>query len=286
MSTNSSEPVDFPVIGFMNGSGKTATVKELAFHLGSRSSQVCVIDADFMSPSLTLELVGRSSINLLDLTRQFQGQAQFSGHTSTQYIDAEYCRLIPGLVSPRRWPDVSISAFQELSDSVSRDCSHVLYDLCTGLEPILMSRSTMEDVPRLRDPRQLAGWLIQSSGVAVVTTKPDDISLTRLVDGLTMRQKQLSEIQLHIVVTQVLNSREEKTCRKTLYKLLGIHDISFIQHDLELARESIVARRPASQIKPNSYLAQSYAELADKLVREKQNTLATTRMTSVLRRVS
>ena len=280
----------YAIIGFAGATGRTSTVKELGFQFSDQGNRACVMDADLVSPTLTRELRAFENVDLLDRLRTIHHA------TESNLLDipmtSSGLSIVPGLRQAHRWLDVLPTAFAVTLDQVQELYTRVMIDVCAGVEPMSSSNersvknSSTHSPHRLRDPKQLAHLVIERADCVVLTTRPDDISLTRLIDGFSRRQHLFVDKQLHIAVTQVLNSREEKECRTTIQRLLGINAISFIPNDPELYRQAIRAGVSVGEFKPRSSVASAYFELAESIQSNKESTLATTRMTSVLRRAS
>lgn len=282
------------VLGFTGASGRSTTVKELAYCYSVSGGVTWGIDADLVSPTLSHELLSHIDKDLVDYIRACSS-ADLVSPTIARFDKAEI-GVVSGLRKSHRWIDVTTEGFAALIRQAEQRCDHVVIDVCTGIESVNLQPSRSADVKniqlqsdtttRLRDARQLAHLALGYSDTILITTRPDDMSLSRLVDGVSRRQSLFADKRLHVVVTQVLNDREESEARRTIQRLLGCSSMTFIPHDPELARRAIREKVPICVLKPRSAVADAYRGLVEELQSNKESTLVTTRMTSVLRRAS
>lgn len=279
-------------IGFSGASGRTSVVRELAWYLQRHHASPVLVDADLDHPSLVHELGVLSSKGLLEVLRQIERERLTGEVLGNQTISTPSgIALIPGLIAAHRWSDIPIGELTHLLSSLQATHSHVLLDLAAGFESAGAQRHVLTGNShndsshiRLRDHRQLADIAIQNSQIAIVTSRADEISLARLVAGMRRHQAAFEKLSVRVVISHVISHKEEKECRKTVQKLLGFSQVHFIPHNVKLMRESGKRGIPCSDIDAGSDVAQAFAHLAEDLDVQKESTLATQRVTSVLRR--
>jgi MinD-like ATPase involved in chromosome partitioning or flagellar assembly len=128
-------PVKVVAIWSGNGSpGRTTVAVNLATELALMGKKVLLIDLDTLAPAIALNLgltdtpAGLSAV--LRLVEQGRlSKAEFERLTVRIELGNNELIFMPGLSSPKRWPEVTANRFEALLKQVSSYCDLVLVDL-------------------------------------------------------------------------------------------------------------------------------------------------------------
>lgn len=165
------------------GSGKSTVAVNLSFELASNGWRVCLIDADTYHPSIAALLgitqVAGGLAACLRLSKQNRFHSdEFERLVQQVDFPQSSLRVVTGLTSPSRWPEVEPAALQSLIDRLSEEFDYLIWDVASYCEVGLISADSG------RDRNQATQHLLASSDLVLALFLADPVGINRLLFDL------------------------------------------------------------------------------------------------------
>jgi len=165
------------------GSGKSSVAVNLSFELASKGWRVCLIDADTYHPSVAA-LLGITQVSgglaaCLRLSKQNRFHSEeFERLVQQVEFPHSSLRVVTGLTSPSRWPEVEPTALQSLTEHFSEKFDYLIWDVASYCEVGLISAESG------RDRNQATQHLLASADITLALFLADPVGINRLLFDL------------------------------------------------------------------------------------------------------
>lgn len=181
--------------------GRSALALEVSGELARKRQRTCTVDADTYAPALAMRLGVIDDISGLIVACRHADNGSLATRTllsATRLIDDRWY-LLTGIGRSERWPDLRPAALERLWATCRATFDTTIIDVGACIE----SSSTVS-LPGLTMERNAAARsaLMRADGVLVVT-RPDALSVTRLISGLPQIREIVGDVPIRVVLTQV-----------------------------------------------------------------------------------
>lgn len=248
------------VWGPPGSTGKTSIAFNLAYEFAELGKKVILIDLDTHNPSTTQLLglqeppPGLAAVARLIRQNRFDREQLDRLSISLKHKRGSF-RIIPGLTSSRRWPEVTEETTAKLIQIAKQEFDIVLLDVSSELEADLIS--TQHPVNR----NAAARTAINQSSKTIAVINENQNSITRYLNHFN----ELQELQKERIT--VLNKSQNKTHFKDALKQLTKDQVAISipedQPSFELAESSHL---PLALARRKSPARTAIASLSHKLL--------------------
>jgi len=181
--------------------GRSAVAVELSAELARRRQRTCTVDADTYAPALAMRLGVLDDVSGLIVACRHADNGSLSTRTllsSTRLLDDRWY-LLSGLGRSERWPDLRPAALERLWSTCRKTFDRTVIDVGSCLEagnPMSLPGFAVERNEASRSA------LKRADGILAVT-RPDALSMTRLLSALPQVRELTPGTPVSIVMTHV-----------------------------------------------------------------------------------
>ena len=211
------------------GAGKTNVALNVAFELASIGKKVLLVDADTHRPSVAalLGLVdsGPGLTAVLRLARSGRlDLAELERLSEQVNFGKQSIRVIPGINSVSRWPEVDPAALEELLRFAKDNFDFTIVDVAAELEPGLFTQTS--DIPR----NYASSGVISLADLVIGLFSADPVGVNRLLSDLREVNFEFMPIA-NRVRSSVLGRAPERQLRDTMFRVARLKLHSTIPDD-------------------------------------------------------
>lgn len=214
--------------------GKSTLAAAAASELAHSGKSVLLVDADTYSPSLALQLGLSEHPAGLAAACRLVSQQRFTAAELERLSALLPCgngtlRLLTGLSSAARWPEVSAEIFDELLMIAAENYDYLVLDVAAAHEQDLFSNSS----PVNRNC--VTRWALQYSDQIVAVCGADPVAISRFLDAFVSLGELNIRGEILCVVNRVRNSAlgpsAKQQISQTLNRLVNVQVSVFIPED-------------------------------------------------------
>lgn len=214
--------------------GKSTLAAAAASELAHSGKSVLLVDADTYSPSLALQLGLSEHPAGLAAACRLVSQQRFTAAELERLSVLLPCgngtlRLLTGLSSAARWPEVSAEIFDELLMIAAENYDYLVLDVAAAHEQDLFSNSS----PVNRNC--VTRWALQYSDQIVAICGADPVAISRFLDAFVSLGELNIRGEILCVVNRVRNSAlgpsAKQQISQTLNRLVNVQVSVFIPED-------------------------------------------------------
>lgn len=214
--------------------GRSSIAIGLASELARAQQRVLLIDADTMAPSLAVMLGLVDHPAGLASACRLASQGRFNSDELLRLsapidLGGYQLRLLTGVSSNARWPEVSVERLESLLAAIEDDFDFIIFDLHSNFEAGLRQQSTGYDRNALN--RWVLGGADQIIGICIA----DQVGISRYLSGFTnlVDLKPRGEIftLVNRLRSSVLGPNAKQQITETLDRLGGILADGFVPDD-------------------------------------------------------
>lgn len=214
--------------------GKSTLAAAAASELAHSGKSVLLVDADTYSPSLALQLGLSEHPAGLAAACRLVSQQRFTAAELERLSVLLPCgngtlRLLTGLSSAARWPEVSAEIFDELLMIAAENYDYLVLDVAAAHEQDLFSNSS----PVNRNC--VTRWALQYSDQIVAVCGADPVAISRFLDAFVSLGELNIRGEILCVVNRMRNSAlgpsAKQQISQTLNRLVNVQVSVFIPED-------------------------------------------------------
>lgn len=214
--------------------GKSTLAAAAASELAHSGKSVLLVDADTYSPSLAMQLGLSEHPAGLAAACRLVSQQRFTAAELERLSALLPCgngtlRLLTGLSSAARWPEVSAEIFDELLMIAAENYDYLVLDVAAAHEQDLFSNSS----PVNRNC--VTRWALQYSDQIVAVCGADPVAISRFLDAFVSLGELNIRGEILCVVNRVRNSAlgpsAKQQISQTLNRLVNVQVSVFIPED-------------------------------------------------------
>lgn len=214
--------------------GKSTLAAAAASELAHSGKSVLLVDADTYSPSLALQLGLSEHPAGLAAACRLVSQQRFTAAELERLSVLLPCgngtlRLLTGLSSAARWPEVSAEIFDELLMIAAENYDYLVLDVAAAHEQDLFSNSS----PVNRNC--VTRWALQYSDQIVAVCGADPLAISRFLDAFVSLGEMNIRGEILCVVNRMRNSAlgpsAKQQISQTLNRLVNVQVSVFIPED-------------------------------------------------------
>ena len=244
--------------------GRSTVTIELAAELARKRQRTCIIDADTYAPALAMRLGVLDDVSGLIVACRHADNGSLTTRTllsATRLIDDRWY-LLTGLGRSERWPDLRPAALERLWASCRSTFDTTVIDLGSCLEA---SQMPMTGLGMERNAAA-RGAAVRADGVVVVT-RPDALSVTRLLNALPQMHDLVGDTPMRVVITHVERRDRRPTKLRDLLLQAGFDlPVTEIALDTRAYSQALNRGTTTRQVAPMARSRRAVRELARALI--------------------
>ena len=264
------EPRVIAVWGPSGAPGRTTVAINVASEVALLGKRVLLIDADTYGGAVA------GYLELFDEAPGFLAASRLAGQNSLDHreiarlthqydLKATSLSILSGIVSPRRWPEMSAPRVRACIDVLRSHFDVIVCDVGFNLE------QDEEISSDLTAPRRNQATLeiLSSADVTLAVAAADVIGIARFIQCLESLKSLTQQSEVVVAANRVRDSRSANAAvvKHTLHRFAGISDVTIFNHDVESFATAVDMAVPLCVAAPKSSVREQFAEVALRLVR-------------------
>jgi MinD-like ATPase involved in chromosome partitioning or flagellar assembly len=233
--------------------GRTRIAIELAYMAGSSGTSTALVDAD---PH------GGDVAQLLDVSSDAPGLAYLSRHVedlASLEGNLGWATVVPGIVDPSRWCDVTIDGWSRLTSALRSAHSLTLHDVGFGLDaPSDDGRAPAQQ------RHEVARSAIADASHVLAVFRGDPVGVKHLLWGID-QLRHITEMDRVILVANQVASGDERPLRDALQRHLGRTPDAIVPLRPERFAEALRKGRPVSASRGTSDVTRGLDHIARRM---------------------
>lgn len=245
--------------------GRSTIAAELSAELARRRQRTCTVDADTYGPSLAMRLGVLDDVSGVIVACRHADNNSLTTRTllsATRLLDERWY-LLSGLGRSERWPDLRPAALTRLWAACRKTFDTTVIDVGACLE----ADHPVGSVGLTLERNAAARTAVASVDTVLAVSRPDSLSLTRLISALPQVYDLAPQASIRVVLNQVpkrgfaLDQLRDLLNRAGLAPEIDVIALDSRAHERALARGSTIR-----QVAPASRARRGIQQLAQSLL--------------------
>lgn len=250
--------------------GRSTLAVQLAVEISRTGRRTALIDADTVAPSIALLLgLGDDAPGIAAACRRAElgalDGAELTRLCSTIETSGGEIDVLSGINRPSRWPELSAARLRGALQACRGWADETIVDVAAAFD------ADEEATYDLVGPRRHAATMaaLQEADAIVAVAAADPLGISRFLREHAELRRLTSPTPVTVVVNQVrpgpLGIDARGQIRRTLDRLAGITDVSFLPFDRRSTDAALLHAGPVAEVVPRSTLVAAVRRLATSL---------------------